>query len=410
MTKKSSRSSKKTNPVVSFIIAILTGIVVIIAVIFTNATGIDLIGMLGLGTPAATSQVGTPPVQVTVPSNPGAVITIPVGQGFGAAKGFWQVYFTAPTGSTDATTYVNGIDYPVAQAIDQVQKTLDIVGFEWNSTILTQAVLKAKSRGVTIRMVADNEHTLEDEDSTIGQLVTAGIPIVYDQRSAFMHDKFMIMDSTTVWTGSTNWTSNDVYRNNNNLLMLRSTRAVTTYQAEFNEMFEQKSFGKSSPSANTAIYQQDGIPIQILFASENQVMPVIITELGTATTRIRFMAFSFTYDALGDALLAKIGQGVPVEGIFEARGSETAFSELKRLFCTGMDIRQDGNKFTFHHKVFIIDNTAVITGSFNFSENAVSSNDENVVIIKDPDLVSQYIVEYERMKSRAVKPTGIACS
>lgn len=410
MAKKSSNSSNKTNPVVSFIITILTGIVVIIAVVLTQATGIDLVGMLGLGTPMATSQVGTPPAQVTVPSNPGAVVTIPVGQGFGAAKGFWQVYFTAPTGSTDAKTYVNGIDHQVAQAIDKVQKTLDIAAFEWNSPIITQAVLNAKKRGVTIRMVADNEHTIEDEGSTIGQLSAVGIPIVYDQRSAFMHNKFMIMDSTTVWTGSTNWTINDVYRNNNNLLMLRSTRAVATYQAEFNEMFEQKSFGVRSPSANTANYQQDGVPIQILFAAENQVMPAIITEVGTAKNRIRFMAFSFTYDALGDAMLAKINQGIPVEGIFETRGSETASSELKRLFCTGMDIRQDGNNFTFHHKVIIIDNTTVITGSFNFSENAVSSNDENLLIIKDPDLVSQYIAEYERMKSRATKPTKVTCS
>jgi phosphatidylserine/phosphatidylglycerophosphate/cardiolipin synthase-like enzyme len=259
-------------------------------------------------------------------------------------------------------------------------------------------------------MVADNEHTIEDSDSTIQQLINAKIPVVYDNRTPFMHDKFMIMDSSVVWTGSTNYTVNDVYRNNNNMLMLRSRRAVETYQAEFNEMFLDKSFGPRSPAANTANYQQDGIPIQIYFASENPVMDYIITEVKAARSSVRFMTFSFTYDDLANAMLDKAKQGVKVEGIFEQRGSETQFSELRPMFCAGLDVRQDGNKFTMHHKVFIIDNQTVITGSFNHSDNAVKSNDENVVIIKDPDLAAQYNAEYERLKASATKPTKLTCS
>jgi phosphatidylserine/phosphatidylglycerophosphate/cardiolipin synthase-like enzyme len=407
---KSSKSSQKRNPILSFITTLLTGIVVIVAVIITQATGIDLTGLLGVGTPAATSSTLSTPIPVTVPANPAAVTPIQIGQGFGAAKGFWQVYFTAPTGSSDAATYVNGIDYVLAQAINGVQRSLDIVAFEWNSPILTQAVLAAKQRGVTVRMVADNEHTRDDEDSTISQLASANIPIVYDNRSAFMHNKFMILDGSIVWTGSTNYTVNDVYRNNNNMIALRSRRAVETYQTEFNEMFQNASFGPRSPATNTANFTQDGIPLQIYFAPENQVIEAIMTEVNGARTSVRFLAFSFTYDDLGELLLQRAGQGVRVEGIFELRGSETEFSELRHLFCGGLDVRQDGNRFTLHHKVFIIDNLTVITGSFNFSQNAVDSNDENLVIIKDPDLATQYIAEYERLKTRATKPSGLTCN
>jgi phosphatidylserine/phosphatidylglycerophosphate/cardiolipin synthase-like enzyme len=405
MTKKKSSSAKKRNPIIRLITTILTGIVVILAVLITNITGIDLTGLLGFGT--ATPGAG---VEVTVPANPGSVTQIPVGQGFGAVKGFWQVYFTAPTGSTNTSSYVNGIDTALAQAVDGVQQTLDIAAFEWNSPALTTAVLNARRRGVTIRIVADNEHTIEDEDSTLQQLISARIPVVYDERSAFMHNKFMILDSTVVWTGSTNYTINDVYRNNNNMLMLRSRRAVETYQAEFNEMFQNKSFGPRSSNSNSASFQQDGTPIQITFAPENTVIESVMTEVNAARSSIRFMTFSFTYTELGDLLLQKANQRVRVEGIFEQRGSETEFSELRPLLCAGLDVRQDGNNFTLHHKVFILDNHTVITGSFNFSQNAVDSNDENLVIIKDPDLAAQYIAEYERLKTRATKPTGLSCS
>jgi phosphatidylserine/phosphatidylglycerophosphate/cardiolipin synthase-like enzyme len=405
MAKKSSKSSSKKssgNPIVNFFRVLITGIVVFIAIIISQITGIDLLSVVGVTTPLPPT-----PIQVTVPSNPASVTTIPVNQGFGAAKGFWQIYFNNPT---TGNNFTNGINVPLAQAINSVQATLDIAAFEWNDPTLTQAVVAAKQRGVQVRMVADNEHTVEDEDTTIGQLSNAGIPIVYDQRSAFMHDKFMILDGAVVWTGSMNYTVNDIFRNNNNLMMLRSRRAVETYQAEFNEMFTNKSFGPTSPAGNTASYLQDGVPITILFGPENQVMPAIIAEVQAARSNVRFMAFSFTYEALGNAMLAKAQQGARVEGVFEQRGSETEFSELRPMLCAGLDVRQDGNGFTMHHKVVIVDNTTVITGSFNFSENAVSSNDENLVIIKDPDLVTQFIAEYERVKSRATRPTNLTCN
>ena len=148
----------------------------------------------------------------------------------------------------------------------------------------------------------------------------------------------------------------------------------------------------------------------IFFGPENQVMPAIINEVQAARSTIRFMAFSFTHDDLGSAMLNRARQGIQVEGVFELRGSETQYSELRAMFCAGLDVRQDGNGFTMHHKVVIIDNTTVITGSFNFSDNAVTSNDENLVIIKDPDLVSQYIAEYERVKSRATRPSNMTCN
>lgn len=402
MAKKSTKKSQKANPIANFLRALVTGILIFLAIVISQITGIDILGVLGVTTPLPPT-----PIQVTVPANPASVTTIPVGQGFGAAKGFWQIYFTNPTGGN---TFSNGINVPLAQAVNGVTSTLDIAAFEWNDPTLTQAVVNARRRGVQVRVVADNEHTLDDEDSTIAQLVSAGIPVVYDQRSAFMHNKFMIMDGATVWTGSMNYTLNDIFRNNNNLMMLRSRRAVETYQAEFNEMFVQSQFGPRSPAANTANYLQDGVPIMIFFGPENQVMPAIISEVQAAQSAIRFMAFSFTYDELGSAMLNRARQGVQVEGVFEQRGSETQFSELRPMFCAGLDVRQDGNGFTMHHKVVIIDNTTVITGSFNFSENAVSSNDENLVVIKDPDLVTQFIAEYERVKSRATRPSNIACN
>ncbi|MEP6984300.1 MAG: phospholipase D-like domain-containing protein, partial [Chloroflexota bacterium] len=140
----------------------------------------------------------------------------PLQQGFGAQKGFWKVYFSAPTGSSNRALYVGGIDYQLADAINQVQRTLDIAAFEFNDPVITAAVLAAKQRGVVVRMVVDDENGLKSKDTTLNQLIDVGIPVIDDSRPALMHNKFMIMDSITVWMGSYNFTVNDTYRNNNN--------------------------------------------------------------------------------------------------------------------------------------------------------------------------------------------------
>jgi phosphatidylserine/phosphatidylglycerophosphate/cardiolipin synthase-like enzyme len=358
-----------------------------------------------------TARPATTVPSVTVTSSaPAGATTISIPQGFGAERGFWQVYFTAPTGSSNVSTYTGGIDTALAQAINGARGTLDIAAFEFNNPVLTTAVLDAHRRGVTVRMVTDNEHGLEDDDSTIPQFVAAGIPVVDDSRTALMHNKFMIIDGSVVWTGSWNYTINDTYRNNNNAIALRSRRAVQSYQAEFNEMFERKDFGPRSSIGNGANFNQDGTPIRVLFAPEDDVVGAITQTLSAADTSIRFMTFSFTVDSIAQVIQSRAAAGVQVQGIFETTGSETAFSELRPLFCAGLPVRQDGNGYILHHKVFIVDDDTVITGSFNISDSATRSNDENLVVIQDAVLAAQYIAEFNRRWAEAKTPTRLTCS
>jgi phosphatidylserine/phosphatidylglycerophosphate/cardiolipin synthase-like enzyme len=57
-----------------------------------------------------------------------------------------------------------------------------------------------------------------------------------------------------------------------------------------------------------------------------------------------------------------------------------------------------------HHKVIIIDGRTVIFGSFNFSNNADSDNDENLLIIDDPALAEAFEAEFQRVRDVALHP------
>ena len=72
-------------------------------------------------------------------------------------------------------------------------------------------------------------------------------------------------------------------------------------------------------------------------------------------------------------------------------------SQYSRLKDFGIDVKTDNNKYKLHHKVFIIDNETVITGSFNPSKNAEWNNDENILIIHSKEAAKLYINEFERL-------------
>ena len=94
-----------------------------------------------------------------------------------------------------------------------------------------------------------------------------------------------------------------------------------------------------------------------------------------------------------------------MRGVVEAQnatGSQASFGPLR---AGGVDVLLDGNCYILHHKVIIIDQRTVITGSYNFTSSAEQSNDENLVIVDDSALARAYLDEFERVYAQAQAPT-----
>ena len=97
--------------------------------------------------------------------------------------------------------------------------------------------------------------------------------------------------------------------------------------------------------------------------------------------------------------------GITVAGVFEeGQYHSNTGTEFDNLLAAGLDVRLDGNQRNMHHKVFIIDGETVITGSYNFSRSAEERNDENTLIIHDPEIAILYLAEFERVFEKARQP------
>ena len=365
---------------------------------------------------AAFEDASSPPVaQTEIAPSPlsEAYSEVQLSFGRGYIGDGWRLYFNEPDASAASDSYQGGIDEALAAAIAEARDTLDVAAFELNSEPIYRAILAAHQRGVAVRIVADDDHGLHDDKNTaLRDLQAAGVPVIDDGRSGLMHNKFMILDGETVWTGSWNYTVNGSYRNNNNAFVMNHRSAAGAYQREFDEMFERGEFGTSSKDDGIVSFRHGESEISIIFAAEGDEIAALKAEIERATRSIHIMTFVFSLEELAEAIMLQTTHPeFFVRGIFEERNSTASWSQLPALHCAGAAMRQDGNRYILHHKVIIIDELTVVTGSFNFSKSAAQRNDENIVIIRDATIARLYLDEWKRIWDSAVElaPDEVDC-
>ncbi|HEY74791.1 MAG TPA: phospholipase [Thermoflexia bacterium] len=317
------------------------------------------------------------------------------------AAGWVTVYFTDPRSpGDDPSTYTGGIDEDLVALIDAAQERVDVAAYDLDLERVTDALIRAQERGVQVRLVTDGGNV---DEEPVTRLRQAGIPVVArpEEDRGLMHDKFVVVDGTWVWTGSWNLTENGTYRNDNNALLIASELLARDYATEFDELFSGL-FGPSSPADTPypVIEVEAGSEvarIEVYFAPEDGATEGILNVLSQARSHVRFLAYHFTNEHLADALIDLARRGIRVEGVIEARTAQDAYSQFDRLRASGVEVLPDGNPYIMHHKVFIVDDQTVVTGSFNFTLSAEERNDENVLILHDTGIAAAYIEEFDRV-------------
>lgn len=326
---------------------------------------------------------------------------IPMQVGYGYRGPFYEIYFTDPF-NPEAFREEGGPDIPLAKAIEAARLSVDVAVYSFSLDSIRNALLNAHERGVKVRVVMETDNM----DRAVPQeLMGAGIEIVGDQREGLMHNKFVIIDRSEVWMGSTNFTTSGVYEDNNNLVRIRSVQMAENYLTEFEEMFTDDFFGPDVVSVTpNPVLTIDGINLETYFSPDDGVARRIVELLRSARQSIYFMAYSFTADDFGDILLQKAKDGLDVAGVMEEEQVKSnTGTEYERFLRADLNVFLDGNAGQMHHKVFIIDESIVIAGSYNFSASAERKNDENVVIFFDPVIAAQYLAEFERVYGQAQK-------
>ncbi|HEX9547582.1 MAG TPA: phospholipase D-like domain-containing protein [Acidimicrobiales bacterium] len=224
-----------------------------------------------------------------------------------------------------------------------------------------------------------------------------------------MHHKFLVRDSDTVWTGSANLTVGGLERQDNNCLIARSTRLATLYTQTFNDLVSPPpAIAPPSPAAPVKV---GGAALTVRFspASGEGIEDAVVATLQNASS-VRMMAFLVSDPGiLGQ--LARFKDGGDIKGIYDPGGMKDAMRS-KTLDRSQFWFLQDKARFAaapshafnpapgheqdfMHNKVMIVDGK-VITGSYNFSENA-ETNDENMLVIDSADVATAYTDYFDKL-------------
>lgn len=148
------------------------------------------------------------------------------------------------------------------------------------------------------------------------------------------------------------------------------------------------------------------------FSPKGGAEKALIAELKKARKSVKVSIYLFTSKRIAECL-AETAKTCEVTVIMDKRMSESAEnSQHKFLVQSGIDVRlfkfpksgsPDQPDPSFHHKFAVIDDSIVITGSFNWSVYAENSNYEDLVVIKDRALALQYAKRFDEILKECEK-------
>ena len=119
-----------------------------------------------------------------------------------------------------------------------------------------------------------------------------------------------------------------------------------------------------------------------------------VATIDAAKKTIFVQSYSFTSVPIAQALVRARERGVSVQAIFDKGDVTGNGSQVNFVANAGISSFLDPVHAIAHNKVMIIDGTVVITGSFNFTKAAESSNAENMLVIHGKKLAARYITNW----------------
>ncbi len=204
------------------------------------------------------------------------------------------------------------------------------------------------------------------------------------QSPGLMHHKFCVINQTIVITGSYNPTTSEA-SNKNNILIIESSTIAKNYEMEFDALME----GKEKKSTKNTKVSLSGQLVKNYFCPQDHCQEKIMRELEAAEESIYFMTFTFTDKEIAGILASKHQAGLHVKGVIENFQRKDVW--VKPLLDeAGISTKVISEKSLQHNKIFIIDNTTIITGSYNPTRAAYTINDENILIITSQGLAKEY--------------------
>ncbi|XP_074453825.1 mitochondrial cardiolipin hydrolase [Larus michahellis] len=123
----------------------------------------------------------------------------------------------------------------------------------------------------------------------------------------------------------------------------------------------------------------------------------LLRHLLTARRSLDICLFAFSSPQLGRAVRLLHRRGVRVRIVTDTQYMGVQGSQISLLRQAGIQVRHDQESGYMHHKFAVVDGRMLITGSLNWTTQAIQNNRENVLVTEDVEYVKPFLDEFERI-------------
>src|SRR5207302_195356 len=300
-------------------------------------------------------------------------------------------------------------------------------------TALVSALRERAEAGVQVRICYDGDKPLQPNIAagqdpapagTSAFVQSLGYPWRRIAGMKLMHNKFVVRDAQSVWTGSTNMTDDAFTLMENNIVTIDSAPLATYYAEEFEQLWEKENFDNTGDirtlAAPITFADQPGTT-RVMFSPGcgQEIDSEIAQRVRAAARRVRICSLLINSGTLigelGNLLRAS---RVKVDGIYdrtqmadvykqwqEVPSNRWKIAALQEIVGRANFVGKNSTPYTptgthdfMHNKVLVIDDT-VITGSYNFSRSA-EFNAENILFIESAPLAEAYSAYIDHLKQK----------
>jgi phosphatidylserine/phosphatidylglycerophosphate/cardiolipin synthase-like enzyme len=324
--------------------------------------------------------------------------------------------------------------------LDGARTSLDLAVYDAHledgaATRVIDALDAAEARGVTVRAVYNHDRRrptaippppsgpslLERLSAAVPSTAIPGVPDL-------MHDKYIVRDGDTVWTGSTNWTEDAWSRMENTIITIPSPDLAAAFTEDFEQLWEKRHVigtGAFDDQPTTLSYAGAPLTVRALFAPGRgrAIGQLVARRIAQANTRIRICSPVITSGPILSTLAEVLDDRrahacITVDGPqmdealenWEHDGRATWKMPLvARVRASGCVAEKHSRPYAagpphdyMHAKVVVCDDI-VLTGSYNLSHSG-EMNAENLLEVRSTpfaDACAQFCEQvYERYHSR----------
>lgn len=304
-------------------------------------------------------------------------------------------------------------------AIDRTEKTLLLALYDLRLSEVADALLRAKARGVDIRLVYDEGHAKPSAPGAAGAspeyqaLVDAGVPtrlLKGGGSFGIMHHKYALFDGKLLMTGSFNWTRAADDRNFENAEFRTDRALIDGFARNWEWMWglaqAQAGFGAPPADPQKPVAFAGGRFPRYAFSPQGGVEAMLLDAIRRSKRTIDVAMFSFYSQPVAAALVSARARGVVVRVASDAMQARRS-QAMRALADGGVELRLSagrGGQGVMHHKYALFDGALLMSGSYNFSANAELYNFESDLFTVSKPEVAAFGGEFAAVWAQAHAP------